>query len=66
VQSLGNRAAVLTFATLALVMIGYYFGVVAMASDRPPVHCSGGHLPLTCTSDGKTTFALTSSALNQI
>jgi hypothetical protein len=65
VETLGNRAAAITFATLALVVIGYYFGVVAMASATAPVHCSGGHLPLTCTSDGKT-LALTSSALNQI
>ena len=58
VETLGKRSAGITIATLALMIIGYYSLVTAMASDGSRVHCSGNHFPLTCTSGGET-FTLT-------
>jgi hypothetical protein len=58
---MGKRSAGIIIATLALMVIGYFFLVTAMASDSARVHCSGGHFPLTCTSAGQS-FALTAHA----
>jgi hypothetical protein len=58
VEQFGKRSAGITIATLALMIIGYYSLVTAMASDSSRVRCSGTQFPLTCTSGGET-FALT-------
>jgi len=61
VEQLGKRSTVIVAATFALMMIGYYAAVTAMAADSTSVHCSGGHFPLTCTSGGQS-FTLTTHA----
>ena len=57
-EPLGKRSTGIIIATFALMIIGYHFVVTAAASNSTRIHCSGGHFPLTCTSDGQK-FVLT-------
>jgi hypothetical protein len=58
VEYFGKRSTAIIVATFAVMIIGYYWVVTAAAADSTRVQCSGGHFPLTCTSDGQK-FTLT-------